>query len=150
MKKKWLKRGSAILLSMIMALSLFPGMNGTIPTVQAAEGTAPSSEYWTDAAGLKDFEISEGKTIGKIKFGLNGSDARLWAICGEDGSNLALLSTSAFAVAAYGSTNEYSKSNFVTGMDKYLTSDYFSKEEKEKMADVTVKTNEPNGNGGNE
>ena len=27
-------------------------------------------------------------------------------------------------------------------MDKYLTSDYFSKEEKEKMADVTVKTNE--------
>ena len=37
MKKKWLKKSSAILLSLTMVLSLFPGMNGTIPTVQAAE-----------------------------------------------------------------------------------------------------------------
>ena len=46
MKKKWLKKSSAILLSLTMVLSLFPGMNGTIPTVQAAEKTSPESAYW--------------------------------------------------------------------------------------------------------
>ena len=152
MKKKWLKKSSAILLSLTMALSLFPGMNGTIPTVQAAtENTEPASGYWTDAAGLKNFGISSTKTIGKIRFGLNGNDARLWAICGKDGDNhLALLSTSAFEYTTYGNTSKYSTSNFVTEMNKYLTSDYFSIEEKTKMADVTVKTNEPNVNSGNE
>ena len=89
---------------------------------------------------LKDcYNISDGKTIGKIKFGLNGSDARLWAICGKDGNNLALLSTSEFAKAAYGDTSAYSTSNFVTGMDKYLTGLFFYRR-KTKMADVTVKT----------
>ena len=152
MKKKWLKKSSAILLSLTMALSLFPGMNGTIPTVQAAtENTEPASGYWTDAEGLKNFGISSTKTIGKIRFGLNGNDARLWAICGKDGDNhLALLSTSAFEYTTYGNTSKYSTSNFVTEMNKYLTSDYFSIEEKTKMADVTVKTNEPNVNSGNE
>ncbi len=150
MKKKWLKKGSAVLLAAAMVLSLIPGMKGTLATVQAAENETPTSGYWTDAEGLKNFGISSTKTIGKIKFGLNGNDARLWAICGADGSNLALLSTSAFEIAAYGNTSEYSTSNFVTGMDKYLTLDYFSIEEKTKMADVTVKTNEPNCNGGNE
>ena len=52
MKKKWLKRSNAILLSMIMALSLFPGMNGTIPTVQAAENTSPESAYHVVGGGL--------------------------------------------------------------------------------------------------
>ena len=116
--------------------------------------TAPkavSNAYFATVDDLKDcYNISDGKTIGKIKFGLNGSDARLWAICGKDGNNLALLSTSEFAKAAYGDTSAYSTSNFVTGMDKYLTLDYFSIEEKTKMADVTVKTNEPKGKGGNE
>ena len=150
MKKKWLKKGSAVLLAAAMVLSLFPGMKGTLATVQAAENETPTSGYWTDAEGLKNFGISSTKTIGKIRFGLNGSDARLWAICGADGDNLALLSTSEFAQDKYGSTSEYSKSNFVTGMDKYLTSDYFSIEEKTKMADVTVSTNEPDTtNGGN-
>ena len=150
MKKKWLKRSSAILLSMIMALSLFPGMNGTIPTVQAAENTSPESAYWTDAEGLKNFGISSTKTIGKIRFGLNGKDARLWAICGADGSNLALLSTSEFERAAYGSTSKYSESDFVKNINTYLGKTYFSAGETSKMADVTVKTNEPNGKGGNE
>lgn len=84
MKKKWLKKGSAVLLAAAMVLSLFPGMKGTLATVQAAENETPTSEYWTDAEGLKNFGISSTKTIGKIRFGLNGSDARLWAICGAD------------------------------------------------------------------
>lgn len=151
MKKKWFKKGSAVLLAAAMVLSVFPGMKGTLATVQAAtENTEPASEYWTDAEGLKNFGISSTKTIGKIRFGLNGSDARLWAICGADGSNLALLSTSEFAQDKYGRTSEYSKSNFVTYIDTYLGTKYFSAGETGKMADVTVKTNEPNGKGGNE
>lgn len=146
MKKKWLKKGSAVLLAAAMVLSLFPGMNGTLATVQAAtENTEPASGYWTDAAGLKNFGISSTKTIGKIKFGAGG---RLWAICGADGDNLALLSTSEFARAAYGSTSEYSLSKFVTKLttnsDDYLSTSYFSSTELGKMADVTVSTNEPN------
>lgn len=154
--KKWKERGKRIavlLLAAAMVLSLFPGMNGTLATVQAAtENTEPASEYWTDTAGLKDFEISEGKTIGKIRFGAGG---RLWAICGVDADgSLALLSTSEFAKAAYGGTSEYSDSDFVkkltTNSDDYLSTSYFSSTELGKMADVTVKTNEPNGKGGNE
>lgn len=54
MKKKWLKKGSAVLLAAAMVLSVFPGMKGTLATVQAAtENTEPASEYWTDAEGLK-------------------------------------------------------------------------------------------------
>lgn len=49
MKKKWLKKGSAVLLAAAMVLSLFPGMKGTLATVQAAENETPTSEYWTDA-----------------------------------------------------------------------------------------------------
>ena len=153
MKKKWLKKGSAVLLSLTMALSLFPGMNGTIPTVQAAENTTPAKEYWTDVDGLKGFSLSNtSTTVGKIRFGLNGSDSRLWAICGADGDNLALLSTSEFARAAYGSTSKYSESNFVTKLTTtlgdYLSTSYFSSTELGKMADVTVTTNEPDGSGG--
>lgn len=148
MKKKWLKKGSAVLLAAAMVLSLFPGMKGTLATVQAAENETPTSEYWTDAEGLKNFGISSTKTIGKIRFGLNGSDARLWAICGGDtDGSLALLSTSEFARAAYGSTSKYSESNFVTKLTTdsvgYLSTSYFSSTELGKMADVTVSTNEP-------
>lgn len=37
MRKKWFKKGSAVLLAAAMVLSLFPGMKGTLATVQAAE-----------------------------------------------------------------------------------------------------------------
>ena len=134
--------------------SVTKNQDGGITVSYSYKKTAPkavSNAYFATVDDLKDcYNISDGKTIGKIKFGLNGSDARLWAICGKDGNNLALLSTSEFAKAAYGDTSAYSTSNFVTGMDKYLTLDYFSIEEKTKMADVTVKTNEPKGKGGNE
>lgn len=149
-KKNLIKKGLAIVLSAAMVLGIMPGIDGNLNTVQAAEGTEPSSEYWTEAAGLKNFGISSTKTIGKIRFGLNGNDARLWAICGADGSNLALLSTSEFARAAYGSTSKYSESDFVKNIKTYLSKTYFSAGETSKMADVTVKTNEPNGKGGNE
>lgn len=148
-KKNLIKKGLAIVLSAAMVLGIMPGIDGNLNTVQAAEGTAPSSEYWTDAEGLKNFGISEGKTIGKIKFGAGG---RLWAICGVDGSNLALLSTSAFEDAVYGNTSKYSKSNFVTKLTTnsgdYLSTSYFSSTELGKMADVTVSTNEPNTSSG--
>ena len=145
MKKKWLKKGSAILLAAAMVMSLFPGMTGTLATVQAAENEAPTSGYWTDATGLKGYNLSSSSTtIGKIKF---GADDRLWAICGTDGDNLALLSTSAFAQAEYGGTSEYSNSNFVnnltTDSNGYLSTTYFSTGETDKMAEVTVSTNEP-------
>ena len=151
MKKKWLKKGSAILLAAAMVMSLFPGMTGTLATVQAAGNEAPTSGYWTDATGLKEYNLSSSSTtIGKIKFGAND---RLWAICGTDGDNLALLSTSEFAQAEYGGTSEYSNSNFVenltTDSNGYLSTTYFSTGETGKMADVTVSTNEPDVNGGN-
>ena len=151
MKKKWLKKGSAILLAAAMVMSLFPGMTGTLATVQAAGNEAPTSGYWTDATGLKEYNLSSSSTtIGKIKF---GAKDRLWAICGTDGDNLALLSTSEFAQAEYGGTSEYSKSKFVnnltTDSNGYLTTTYFSTGETGKMADVTVSTNEPDVNGGN-
>ena len=62
MKKKWLKKGSAVLLTAAMVLSLFSGMKGTLRTVQAAGNGAPASGYWTDAAGLKGFSLSSSST----------------------------------------------------------------------------------------
>ena len=149
-KKNLIKKGLAIVLSAAMVLGIMPSIDGNLNTVQAAEGTAPSSEYWTDAEGLKNFGISSTKTIGKIKFGAGG---RLWAICGVDTySSLALLSTSEFAQAEYGSTSKYSDSNFVKKLtidsDNYLSTSYFSSTELGKMADVTVSTNEPNTSSG--
>ena len=150
MKKKWLYKGSAVLLTAAMVLSLFSGMKGTLRTVQAAGNGAPASGYWTDATGLKGFNLSSSTAIGKIRF---GASDRIWAICGTDGDKLALLSTSEFAQAAYGSTSEYSSSNFVnnlkTDSNGYLSTTYFSTGERDKMADVTVSTNEPDGSCGN-
>lgn len=148
MKKKWLNKGSAVLLAVAMVLSLFPGMKGTVATVQAAGNEEPSSGYWTNVNGLTGFNLSAQSTaIGKIKFGANG---RLWAICGKDGEDLALLSTSAFEErVAYGATSEYSKSNFVKNIDNYLGTGYFSQGEIDKMEYVTVRTNEPGGPTGN-
>lgn len=134
------------------ATSVTKNQDGGI-TVSYSYKTAPktvSNAYFATVDDLKDcYNISDG-TIGKIRFGLNGSDSRLWAICGADGDNLALLSTSKFARAAYGSTSKYSESDFVKNINTYLGKTYFSAGETSKMADVTVKTNEPNGNGGNE
>ena len=121
-------------------------------TVSYSYKTAPKTvfnAYFATVDDLKDCYNINGGTVGKIKFGLNGNDARLWAICGADGTNLALLSTSEFAWAAYGSTSEYSQSDFVTNINTYLDTKYFSTGETGKMAEVTVETNEPDGNGGN-
>ena len=86
MKKKWLKKSSAILLSLTMALSLFPGMKGTVPTVQAAGNKTPKSAYWTDVSGLESFSLDEtNDTEGRIIFGQNGSGAaQQWKIAGTD------------------------------------------------------------------
>ena len=86
MKKKWLKRSSAILLSLTMALSLFPGMKGTVPTVLAAGNKTPKSAYWTDVSGLMDFSLAKtSDTEGRIIFGQNGSGAaQQWKIAGTD------------------------------------------------------------------
>ena len=82
------------------AASVTRNQNGI--TVSYSYKTAPkavSNAYFATVDDLKDcYNISDG-TIGKIRFGLNGSGSRLWAICGADGDNLALLSTSEFARA---------------------------------------------------
>jgi hypothetical protein len=131
--------------------------DGTVTVTYSYKTVAKtvSNAYYATADDLKDcYNIGDG-TIGKIRFGLNGSDARLWAICGADtDGSLSLLSTSEFAQAAYGSTSEYSSSNFVnnlkTDSNGYLSTTYFSTGEMGKMADVTVSTNEPDTtNGGN-
>ena len=107
MKKKWLKKSSAILLSLTMVLSLFPGMNGTIPTVQAAEKTSPESAYWTDVSGLKSFSLDEtSDTEGRIIFGQNGSGAaQQWKIAGIDsginGDNIILFAASPLGSSAF-------------------------------------------------
>ena len=63
MKKKWLKKGSAILLAAAMVMSLFPGMTGTLATVQAAGNEAPTSGYWTDATGLKEYNLQAQQSV---------------------------------------------------------------------------------------
>lgn len=148
MKKKWYKRSTAVLLAVTMVLSLFPGMNEIVSTVHAAENTVPTSGYFTDVNGLNnDFNVTKSGTIGRIKF---GDSNRLWAICGTDADgSLALLSTSAFQKDVYGKNSAYSTSNFVTNMSTYLGITYFSIAELDKMANVTVSTDEPDINSTN-
>ena len=121
MKKKWLKKSSAILLSLTMALSLFPGMNGTIPTVQAAENTLPESAYWTKVDGLMRFSLNKASdTEGRIIFGQNGSGkTQQWKIAGTDsginGDNIILFAASPLESLAFEddyNTNKTYESNW--------------------------------------
>ncbi len=147
--RKRFKRVGAAVLSLAMIVGVMSAVTKPIE-VQAAN-SAPGAAYWTDADGLGSFGMSSSDTtIAKIRFGLNGSDAREWAICGKDGNDLALLSTTGFANAAYGSNSKYSTSNFVTDIKKYVSnsnntstylgSTYFNNAELDKMQTVTVKT----------
>ena len=144
-KNKWRKTGSAILIAAVMLLSLFPGTEAARETVQAANAL-PGAGYWTNAEGLKGFSFSGSGAVGKIRF---GAGDRQWAICGYEGGEeikLVLLSTSPFETGVqYGSTSDYSQSNFVKKInaDNYLGTSYFSSGETTKMADVTVQTQEP-------
>ena len=155
--KKRFKRLGAAALSLAMILGLMPGITKPI-TVQAANNP-PTDGYWTDATGLKSFGMSStATTIGRIKFGANN---REWYIAGVDkmgttdtaDDTLALLSTTEFGTAAYGSYANYSASNFVNKLNSedgnYLSTSYFSASELDKMQAVSVSTNEPNGEGGN-
>lgn len=154
MKRKTIKKTVVVALSMVMMIGVIPAVSKPLE-VQAATNTVPTAAYWTDVNGLKSYSMaSSGTTIGKIKFGLNDSETRLWAIAGNDtsditGNSLAVLSTSKFVNSDNGSRS-YSKSNFVTDMNTYLDTSYFSLGEMNKMKAVTVKTNEPDGNGGYE
>ena len=121
MKKKWLKKSSAILLSLTMALSLFPGMKGTVPTVQAAGNKTPKSAYWTDVSGLESFSLDEtNDTEGRIIFGQNGSGAaQQWKIAGTDsgidGDDIILFAASQLGISAFeddGNTNKSYDSNW--------------------------------------
>ncbi len=118
--RKRFKRVGAAVLSLAMIVGVMSAVTKPIE-VQAAN-SAPGAACWTDADGLGSFGMSSSDTtIAKIRFGLNGSDAREWAICGKDGNDLALLSTTGFANAAYGSNSKYSTSNFVTDIKKYVS-----------------------------
>ena len=148
--RKRFKRVGAAVLSLAMIVGVMSAVTKPIE-VQAAN-SAPGAAYWTDADGLGSFGMSSSDTtIAKIRFGLNGSDAREWAICGKDGNDLALFSTKAFADGVvYGSNSKYSTSNFVTDIKKYVSnsnntstylgSTYFNNAELDMMQTVTVKT----------
>ena len=151
--RKRFKRVGAAVLSLAMIVGVMSAVTKPIE-VQAAN-SAPGAAYWTDAEGLGSFGMSSSDTtIAKIRFGLKGSNAREWAICGKDGNDLALLSTTGFAKAAYDSTtpyeSKYSTSDFVTDIKKYVSnsnntstylgSTYFNNAELDKMQEVTVKT----------
>lgn len=116
MKKKWLKKGSAILLAAAIVMSLFPGMTGTLATVQAAENEAPTSGYWTDATGLKGFSLDEASdTVGKIIFGQNGSGAaQQWKIAGTDteiaGDNIILFADKPLETSVFENDYQLNKS----------------------------------------
>ena len=125
-----------------MILGMMPAV--TKPLEVQAANAAPAKEYWTDATGLGSFGMSStDTTIGKIKFGAGN---REWAICGKDGNDLALLSTTDFGTAVYGTTSNYSTSNFVNKLnsegENYLSTKYFSTSELAKMQSVTASTNE--------
>ena len=115
MKKKWLKRSSAILLSLTMALSLFPGMKGTVPTVLAAGNKTPKSAYWTNVSGLKNFSLDETRdTEGRIIFGQNGSGAaQQWKIAGTDsgidGDDIILFAASRLGYSKFEDDNNTNK-----------------------------------------
>ena len=133
------KKISSLLLAVAIITTSFPTF---ITEVHAAE--LPDTSLFATKEQLKDDYNLNGGTIGKIKFGKNGEGIRKWAICGKDGDNLALLSTTEFAKATYGSNSKYSTSNFVndlkSGTSTYLGASYFSSKELEKMQKVTVKT----------
>lgn len=111
MKKKWIKKGSAALLTAAMVLSLFQGTKGTM-TVQAAENTAPASEYWTDVEGLKKFSLSSGDSkVGTIIFGLDGAGAaQKWKIVGTDtgieGDNIILFAATSLANSVFNADSD--------------------------------------------
>ncbi len=122
-----------------------------------AANTLPTTEFWVEPDEFKTGYDLNGGTIAKIKFGLDGSNARLWAICGVDtDGSLALLSTTEFAIAHYGDDSLYPYSNFVKDLDKYsdndestvstyLSTTYLSQGEINKMNAVTVSTEHPEG-----
>ena len=137
--KKRFKRVGAAFLSLAMILGIMPGV--TKPIEVLAANSEPTTAYWTEGSSLKTGYNLNGGTIANIRF---GESDRKWAICGADGNALALISTSQFTTAAYDSTspyaNNYSTSDFVTGIDTYLSTTYFSETELTKMQDVAVRT----------
>ena len=137
--KKRFKRVGAAFLSLAMILGIMPGV--TKPIEVLAANSEPATAYWTEVSSLKTGYNLNGGTIANIRF---GESDRKWAICGADGNDLALISTSQFTTAAYDSTSpyasKYSTSDFVTGIDTYLSTTYFSETELTKMQDVAVRT----------
>ena len=137
--KKRFKRVGAAFLSLAMILGIMPGV--TKPIEVLAANSEPTTAYWTEGSSLKTGYNLNGGTIANIRF---GESDRKWAICGADGNDLALISTSQFTTAAYDSTSpyasKYSTSDFVTGIDTYLSTTYFSETELTKMQDVAVRT----------
>jgi len=122
MRMKKLKKAVAVLLSFAMILGMMPAVTRPIE-VQAATNTAPDTAYWTDVDGLKSYNMTTSDPKGRIRFGKDGDGVREWAICGVDtadttGNSLALLSTSQFGTAIYGSVSKYSTSDFVGKADE--------------------------------
>ena len=89
-KRRRLRKGLAMLLSLAMVAGLVPAMSGGANTVQAASGTGtePSvSAYATKEQLMTAFTPDangNATTIGKLVFGKNSSGPQEWYILGKD------------------------------------------------------------------
>ena len=163
-----IKKGSALLLSSAMVLSLFQGIGGTT-TVQAAENTLPTSGYYASWENLREFSLGKNDTVHKLIFGQNGSgSAQEWKIAGDDpdndGQNIILLAATPFTydefdtnktTKAYASNsgcnyyeetpsqvnpNHYGTSKLRSTLNAYVNdTDYFSSAEVSKMLTTELK-----------
>ena len=90
-KRRRLRKGLAMLLSLAMVAGLVPAMSGGANKVQAAtgSGTEPSvSAYATKEQLMTAFTPDangNATTIGKLVFGKNSSGPQEWYILGKDG-----------------------------------------------------------------
>lgn len=144
MKKKRVKKSTAVLLSLAMILGLMPAVTKPLQ-VQAQENAAPTAtQFATQTELLGDYNLTTG-TIARIKF---GADNRTWLIAGEDAANegenekvLAVLSTASFGKSIYGLNNIYGGSTVRYALNGYSSdTTYFSTSEQSYMKSTTVTT----------
>ncbi len=167
MKKKRLKKSTAVLLSVAMILGLMPAVSKPLE-VKAEGNTAPLvSQFATKAELMENFDLEDTtktKTVQKVIFGQNGSgSAQEWLIVGKDpdtakGDNIVLFAAasplvtkaefnSSAANTTYNGTevyaNHYGASELWTTINGLLTGNtYFSDTEQGLMNTTTIITND--------
>ena len=150
MKRKWIKKVGAMILSVITIVGVLPNMPGTAMKVYAAN---PSITQFATMEQLQsEFGLDTGDTVGKIKF---GKDNREWLIAGQDGANtIAMLTTTSFGTSAYDDTlstyGDDGNLSLTSTVKTYLkdtceTSTYFSTSELALMKNTAVVTQDYEG-----